>query len=187
MRFITTIAALMLAATQMSGQAPEKLLSSVESSASVNKTYSADFVEVRKAKNAKDKVCKGSFTYDSKGSIVMTYADPAGEYFKIEDGKLHILRDGKEHDYDAKKTPLAKKMSSSLLSLFAGRVKEAADTQNADYDVQETADSYVVTLTARKKAAKGYGKTSVTYSKKTGRVVSMYLEEFNGNSSTYSL
>lgn len=178
----------MLAAVPVSAQVGDALLSKVEAVASVNTSYGSDFVEVRKAKDGKVvKNCKGSFTYDKKGSIVMTYTDPEGELFKVADGKMNIIRDGKTQNLDSKKVPLAKKMSESLICLFEGKVKQAAEIQKAEYKVEDMGETYVATLTAKTKAVKGYGKTRVTYSKKDGHVIEMYLEEFNGNSSTYSL
>ena len=63
--------------------------------------------------------------------------------------------------------------------------KAAAINQLAD--LMEAGGNYVVTLTARKKASKGYSKITLKYRKSDCLITGLSLEEFSGAVNTYVL
>ncbi len=123
----------------------------------------------------------------SSQTLEMNYTKPAGDYFIIEGKTIKVNIKGKKSVVDTEKNAAMRAQRNTLMNCITGDFKQAAADNNADFTVSEKSSSKVVTLKARKTAAKGYSKIVITYRKSDNLPTELVLEEFNGTTTTYSM
>lgn len=129
---------------------------------------------------------KGTVLYQSPETLKMNYTQPAGDYFIIEGNTLKLNMNGKKSTVDVTKNATMKVQKNILLNCIKGNYKQVATDNDAECSVKENGGNRVVTITAKKTAARGYSKITVTYRKSDNMVTDMLLEEFNGNTTHYT-
>lgn len=164
------------------------ILSQIEAKNETLKTAECTFTQVRAVPAAKTSVdMAGELYFDSSKKLAMLYSKPSGEYFVVNGDILKMNKGGKKNQFDLTKVPMMNSLCKTLFCCIQGKIRTLAVEVNADCAVGETATSYVVTLTAKKKEVKGYAKIVLTYNKKTCLIDEMVMEEFTGVKNTYKM
>lgn len=127
----------------------------------------------------------GKLLFQAPETLQMTYTNPEGDYKKIGPGEFTICQAGK-----VQKLPIKNEESriailrKTLLLAMAGKVQEVADLNKAAVSCAEKSGQYICTLTNEAKA--GVNLLELIYDKKSGALVSLRLQEANGNYTVYS-
>lgn len=184
-KILIALAVVFAAVVPSAAQDGTAVLSVIEKKLSSSKGFSGPFSEVRNAPKKETVSLKGEICYRNEDYIDMSYTN--GELFNVDGNAMTIIRDGKTQKFDLNKNLMMKSLSHTLLFVFQGRLEALAQEQNADIEAAVEGREYVVTLTARKKAARGCSKVMVRYRTADCGIVSMQLEEFGGNTTFYSM
>ena len=124
-------------------------------------------------------VSSGTLYYIAPDKLSMLYAAPSTDYLVINGDTMDISRGDRTASYNTAKNPLMAQLRDVLLLCISGKVKEAAESNDADIAVESSSGSYVVTLTARTKSSRGYSKVVLKYSKTTGILSEMETAEMS--------
>lgn len=149
-------------------------------------TIEANFTQTRNiAASGKTIEKAGHMKLVYPDQLDMNYSKPDGEYFTIHGNEMSMNMDGKKNKVDTDKNKRTHTFAQTLLNCIKGDWEKAAADNNTDTAVKEEGDDKIVTLTAKKKAPRGYARIELTYSKATGMLNKMVLEEFGGVTNTY--
>ena len=131
---------------------------------------------------------EGAMYFTSPEKLRMQYTTPATDLVVIN-GKTMYIRRGSEYGnvFDTAKTPSMGILRNSLLYSIRGRMRDVAAENKADISVVEEAKNYIVTVSAKAKAPRGYSRITVTYRKSDCLPVVLVMEEFSGTVNTYTL
>lgn len=130
-------------------------------------------------------VSEGTYSFKAPDQLVMQYTKPDGDFFIIDGPIIRFDMRGTAAELDTSNNPLARAQRNTLLNSLTGNYKDIATDMDASIAEEVKAGVKTVTITANKKAAKGYSKLVLTY--KGGTLKNMILEEFNGISTEYVL
>ena len=130
-------------------------------------------------------VSEGTYSFKAPDQLVMQYTKPEGDFFIIDGPIIRLDMRGTAAELDTTNNPVAKAQRNTLLNSLTGNYKAIATEMDASLAETEKGGVKTVTITANKKAAKGYSKLVLTY--KAGTLKNMILEEFNGISTEYVL
>lgn len=130
---------------------------------------------------------EGNLKLYSNDKLELNYTKPAGDYFIIDGKTMKINMQGRKSVVDTEKNATMRAQRNTLINCISGNWKQAATDNNAETSVTEKGGNKVVTLTAKKTAARGYAKIVITYRKSDNLPVEMVLEEFNGTVNTYKM
>ena len=126
--------------------------------------------------------------YFQDGKMSMVYSVPVGDKMVINGDKVFIKRSPSEPAvYDATKNPGIATLRNTLVCCMQGKVKAVAEANEAEVSVKEESRQYVVTLTATRKAARGYSKIVLVYRKADCLLTSMLMEEVTGIKNKYTV
>lgn len=182
--FISIISLLVCAS--VGAQSNEALLKKLSEAPDRQKDLESLFKEDRLQAGKQQPTVTGVLTF-KPGSSELTMVYDNKEYFAVEPGKVSIKRTGNLQVFDTKKNIMMRDLSETLIAAFNGEVEKIAQTQNADIKAVKEGGYIICTLTARKKAARGYNSIIAKYDIKSGTLRYMKMSEFNGNVTSYSL
>lgn len=163
------------------------LLDKIESANSKAGIRKGNFTEERRRKAQEPRKLAGELVFDPAGTLSMTYSTPQGDFFNIIDGFIMMKDGGVEHKFDLTKNKPMKSLADLLISSFSGRLQSFASQNACIINAEKTGTSVCVTLSATKKAVKGYSKVIVDYDPKTYLLISMVMEEFDGSVTVYNM
>ena len=174
-----------LVATSLFAQGSEDILKKIETAP--HNTVSLKFKEVRTpATGAAGSVTvEGELLFKPEGYLSMLYTNK--EVFIIDGSKMTINRDNKSNIFDTNKNVMMRGLSHVLLNSFSGTPSKFAEEQDADITATKEGGDYVVTVTARKKAARGYSKVIIRYDASDCSIREMQMDEVTGASTFYSV
>ena len=148
-------------------------------------TIEGDFAQTRCiAASGKTIEKAGHITLVYPDNLDMNYSNPDGEYFILHGNEMSMNMDGKKNKVDTEKNKRTHTFATTLLNCIKGDWEQAAADNDADTVVKEEGGNKIVTLTAKKKAPRGYARIELTYNK-AGMLNKMILEEFGGVTNTY--
>lgn len=180
--------ALLLAAIPSGLFAQENILDRIESANASVMTIEAHFDQTKtlpaSGKNLKS---EGTLYYNAKDRMALIYDVPESDMFIIDGAKMSMSRGGRKNVFDTSKNVLMGNLSSTLLNCITGRIRALAQANDADVTAEETKEGYLVTATARKKAARGYSSIVLLYDLETCVLSSMKMVEFSQISTLYEL
>ena len=182
--------AVLAALTCISSYAIDKdfTLMKIESTNLKYKTIQAKFDQKRTLPSKATAMRAGDFYYSAPDKMSMLFTEPATDKFIISDGKmLNILNGKPAQRFDLAKAPAMASFADCLLKSMSGEVRKVAEANNAEIEVSDDAKFYVVTLTAKTKAVKGFSKMVLKYRKTDCVLVEMEMEEFNKMVNLYVL
>lgn len=184
-KLIASIALLSLF-TAASAISSEDILSLIRNSESRTSKVEKQFKEIRTYQgNSKQSVTlQGMLTYVPEDKLSMKYDN--GELFSIDGNVMIIDRDGKHQQFDTAKNIMMKGLSHAILYAFSGKMDELAKEQNANIMTSEKDGHFIVAITAKTVAARGYSCIEATYDAKTGVLLTMRMDEFTGQKTFYS-
>lgn len=187
-KILISLLAVLVSVFSFSAGANNDVLDRIEKANSSVKTIEAGFLH-RKTIVATAKVIsmKGMLYFISPDKMSMHYSVPATDLLIISDNQFHMNRGKKSSTYNTEKNAMMAGLSNTLLRCVRGQAAQVAADNDADISVKTTASDYVITLTARKKSAKGYSKIVLKYRKTDCMLVSMEMEEFVGIVNLYEM
>lgn len=146
----------------------------------------ASFTHTKTAAGTTEKDA-GKIYYAEPGSLSLHYDAPSTNLIVIDGTNVFIRQDGRERRFDTTRNAPMRGMSATLLNCVKGDTQKVADENDADIQVQKFARSTDVTITARRKAVRGYSRIELSYRKSDGLLQYMRLTEFNGNVNEYKM
>lgn len=168
-------------------QAQDDILNKIEQKGNTFNTLTAHFTQKKTiAANGKTISSDGTLYYAPE-KFAMHYS-PAYNDLLIINGKDFLMVKGKKRNiFNTETNKVMRSLKNTLLYCMVGNIKILAEENNADISTKTYDSSYQITLTAKKKAAKGYSSIIVTYNKNTGYLMEMTMIEFNKNSTVYKM
>lgn len=122
-------------------------------------------------------VSSGKLYYVAPDNLSMLYDAPSTDYLVIKGDTMDLRRGDRESSFNTAKNPLMAQLRNVLLLCVSGKVKEAADSNDAEISVESAPGFHVVTLTSRTKSSRGYSKVVLKYSKTSGILSEMETTE----------
>ena len=152
-----------------------------------NTTLVAPFTEKKVLPKLKKETKKeGQLYFASPDALSMRYSDPDGDVTLIKDGSFSVRRNGKVQKFSMKsENSQMRLLRDILLYSFRGDIQGVATRCNASIESSESATQYSFTITKKDKVKVGVCIIKLVYDKKTGAIVSLCLEELNGNYTIY--
>lgn len=152
------------------------------------KNIESKFTQVKTIKASGRKIAsEGTLYFTPDGHLTMRYSKPAGELLVVNGNKFHMNKGGKAMTFDTSKNALMGSLANTLVNCIKGDPETVAAANNAKLAASETAEGYVVTLTASAAGHRGYSKIVLTYRKSDCVLVKMIMEETVGITNTYEM
>lgn len=129
----------------------------------------------------------GTLYFERADKMAMHYTQPATDLLIINGTKFYMARGTRKNLFDTSKNAPMFSLSNTLLNCMMGTLTDLAKQNNADLATSKTAKYDVVTMTARKKAVRGYSKIMLWYDVKDSSLCMMQMDEFAGNSTLYTM
>ena len=143
------------------------------------KNIESKFTQVKTIKASGRKIAsEGTLYFTPDGHLTMRYSKPAGELLVVNGNKFHMNKGGKA---------MMGSLANTLVNCIKGDPETVAAANNAKLAASETAEGYVVTLTASAAGHRGYSKIVLTYRKSDCVLVKMIMEETVGITNTYEM
>lgn len=165
----------------------QAILSQIEKANAAVKSLTSPFEQVKTVPASKTKVPMNGTLFFESGKMAMHYVQPVGDILVINGKQFFMVREGKKMAFDTSKNAPMRSLSNTLVYCMQGKASQLASENNAEIAVSETKTHYVVTLTARKKAARGYKSIVLHYAKSSNLLTKMIMTEFNGISNEYNM
>ncbi len=179
----------LLCCTFMTFAQESAMLDKIEQANAAVSSIESHFVQTQTllAKNETVK-SEGTLYLSGTDKMAMHYAAPSTDLLIIN-GTNFFMNRGKQQNklYNTAKNKTMRQLSNTLLYCVHGKVRQLAEENNSELTVAQEKTGYVVTLTAKKKQARGYSKIVLTYDPKALLLTRMQMDEFNGNSTLYEM
>lgn len=152
------------------------------------KNIESSFVQTKTLKaSGKKIVSEGTLYFANDGRLSMKYSKPAGELLVVNGNKFHMNKGGKSSTFDTSKNQMMGSLAKTLTGCIKGRPQQVATDNGAEISEVETAEGYVVTLTASTGAKRGYSKIVLVYRKSDCVLTKMTMEEVSGIATVYEM
>lgn len=185
-RKLVCTAALLACALSLHAQDSGAIIALIEKAYATPKSVNTNFSETYTSYDPTipQKEREGTLSYDT-GNIEMNYTN--GDKFIILGDTMTIRNGSQTMTFDLTKNIMMRGLSHTLDYAFEGQLTKLAVEQNADITASKEGDYYLITLTARKKAPRGYSRIVAYYRIKDCLINSMRMDEFNGASTYYTI
>lgn len=185
-KILVCLMALIAAAFSLGAQNSSEIISKIEKAYANPKTVETAFSEIYSSfdTSVPQKKRNGKLTYKA-GVIRMDYSN--GDLFLVDGNRMTINNGSAKQVFDLTKNIMMKELSNTLNYAFQGQLTKLATEQNADITATKDGNFYLITLTARKKAPRGYSKIVAYYRVSDCLINSMRMDEFNGASTFYTV
>ncbi len=131
---------------------------------------------------------KGALYLNGTDQMAMHYEAPSTDLLIINGSDFYLSRGKRQKLYNTEKNATMRRLANTLLLCLHGKPQQlAAETESSKLTIEKTAKAYIVTLTTEKKQVRGYAKIVLTYDLGTKLLTNMQMDEFNGNSTTYTM
>lgn len=152
------------------------------------KNIESGFVQTKTLKaSGKKNVSEGTLYFANDGRLSMKYSKPAGELLVVNGNKFHMNKGGKASTFDTSKNQMMGSLAKTLTGCIKGCPQQVATDNGAELSEAETAEGYVVTLTAGAGAKRGYSKIVLVYRKSDCVLTKMTMEEVSGIATVYEM
>lgn len=184
---LLTILCALFGAWTLGAQSSTDILNRIDAALSGTTTVTGRFHEVRTpaAKDQKPLELTGKLVFKPDTFLSMLYDN--GDQFTIDGDKMVVLHEGTPVVYNLTKNLMMKGLSHTLLYSFKGDLPLLAEEQDAEIQAVKEKGCFVVTLTPRKKTARGISRLVVSYDAATCAIRGMILDEPTGASTRYSM
>lgn len=181
------IAAALVSALTLQAQNSEEILAKIAKAPVRKAEVVSRIKEVRTPAMAEEKTVtlKGNLLFKPENYLTINYDNK--DQFIINGDRMVTITGGVNQVFDTSKNLMMKSLSDVLISAFMGRLPELATAQNSDIKAEKTGKDYVVTLTARKKSARGLSKLTVVYAAADCSIKGMTMYEVTGAVTAYSI
>lgn len=150
-------------------------------------TIVASFTEQKVMPRLKKEVKKeGVLYFAHPDALSMVYSTPEGDRTLIKDGRFMVRRSGKVQKFAMKNedSPMYL-LRNILLYSFCGDVKRIASECKASLESKESSTRFLFTITKKVTPKTGVCSIQLIYDKITGAIISLRLDEVNGNYTIY--
>ncbi|MBR6001522.1 MAG: outer membrane lipoprotein carrier protein LolA [Bacteroidales bacterium] len=131
---------------------------------------------------------EGAMYFVPPEKLRMQYTTPATDLMMINANIMYIRRSSDVGNvFNTDKNQMMAVLRNSLLYSIRGKMRDVARENDGNITVTEEAKNYVVTVSAKKKAPRGYSRITVTFRKSDCLPVVMVMEEFSGTVNTYTM
>lgn len=189
--FATAGAGISLESCLVGEAAPAPAAGLVKKIAAANtsvKNIESGFVQTKTLKaSGKKIVSEGTLYFANDGRLSMKYSKPAGELLVVNGNKFHMNKGGKASTFDTSKNQMMGSLAKTLTGCIKGCPQQVATDNGAELSEAETAEGYVVTLTAGAGAKRGYSKIVLVYRKSDCVLTKMTMEEVSGIATVYEM
>ena len=152
------------------------------------KNIESGFVQTKTLKaSGKKIVSEGTLYFANDGRLSMKYSKPAGELLVVNGNKFHMNKGGKSSTFDTSKNQMMGSLAKTLTGCIKGCPQQVATDNGAEISEAETAEGYVVTLTAGAGAKRSYSKIVLVYRKSDCVLTKMTMEEVSGIATVYEM
>ncbi|MGN0188377.1 MAG: outer membrane lipoprotein carrier protein LolA [Candidatus Cryptobacteroides sp.] len=165
----------------------DQTLNAVKTKCQQFKTLTATFAQAKVLVSGKEITSGGKLYFSAPDRMSMIYDNPEGDLFIIDGADLYMSKGKTAHLYDTKKNALMGSLSATLLHCVRGEIEELAEENDADVKTESLKGSIRVTITARKKVAKGYSSIILLYDAAASTLTKMELVEPNGIRNIYEM
>ncbi len=180
--------AILLALVTIAASAGEDpTLSSIKIKCQKFQTLTAAFSQAKVLLSGKEITSGGKLYFSAPDRMSMIYDNPEGDLFIIDGANLYMSKGKSAHLYDTGKNALMGSLRATLLHCIRGEVAELAAENDADIKVESLRGTVRVTITARKKVAKGYSSIILDYDASSATLTRMELVEPNGIRNIYEM
>ena len=124
---------------------------------------------------------------DIEALISMLYDTPKGEYYIINKTNLYNGIDGHKLNFSYRFVPLMKLLGNAVAWAMNGDIYSICSNLQTDYTLTSDANYHIVALTVKKGKNKGITRMLMKYSKKTGLIEYLEIEEKLGITHKYSM
>lgn len=162
-------------------------LDSVKAKCRQFKTLSAAFNQSKVLLSGKELTSGGKLYFTAPDRLSMIYDNPQGDLFIIDGSFLYMSKAKASHLYDTKKNALMASLSATLLHCVRGEIEELAAENDAEVKADRQKGGLLVTISARKKTAKGYSSIVLLYDSSNYTLKRMELVEPNGIRNIYEM
>lgn len=164
------------------------VLAQIEKANANVKTLVSPFTQTKVvAATGTKKNLAGTLYYSAPDKVAQHYTQPASDLFLINGNQLCMARNGKKLHFDTGKNATMCALRNTLIYCIQGRTRTLAAENSADITVSSDAKHYIVTLTSKKKLPHGYKTIVLHYTKSDATLHIMQMDEFNGNSTIYTM
>ncbi len=166
----------------------QKILQDIQNANSSIKSLESHFVQTQTlAAKKKTVTTEGTLYLQDSDKMAMHYNAPSTDLLVINGNDFYMSRGGRKKLYNTAKNAMMERLQATLLHCLHGQPTPLAQKNESELSIATTKEAYIVTLTAKKKQSRGYAKIVLTYDIKTKLLSSMQMDEFNGNSTTYTM
>lgn len=131
---------------------------------------------------------EGAMYFIPPEKLRMQYTTPATDLTLVNGKTMYIQRgSGPANVFDTEKNQIMGVLRNSLLYSIRGKMRDVAKENDGNITVTEEAKNYVVTVSAKKKAPRGYSRITVTFRKSDCLPVVLVMEDFGGTVNTYTM
>lgn len=131
---------------------------------------------------------EGAMYFIPPEKLRMQYTTPATDLTLVNGRTMYIQRgSGPANVFDTEKNQIMGVLRNSLLYSIRGKMRDVAKENDGNITVTEEAKNYVVTVSAKKKAPRGYSRITVTFRKNDCLPVVLVMEDFGGTVNTYTM
>lgn len=167
----------------------DPIIDKIEAAGKKHTKITGPFTEKRLDKNGTVKSSKeGTLSYiaaDKK--FEMAYSQPKGDLFLIVGDQMTITKGGKTNNFNLAKNAPMRALRSILTGSISGQISTMAKENDVTVTTATTDQYYVVTLTAKKKVARGYSTIELFYDKTQMYLKKMKMTEWIGHSIVYEM
>ena len=187
MKKLTLCLAAIAAALSLQAQTSEEIISKIAKAPARKSDVIVRIKEVRTPaiKEEKPVTLKGNLLFKPEDYLTINYDNK--DQFIINGSRMVTITGGVNQVFDTSKNLMMKSLSDVLLSAFMGKLSDLAQQQNSDIKAEKSGQDYIVTLTARKKSARGLSKLTVTYKTSDCSIKAMTMYEVTGATTQYSI
>lgn len=124
---------------------------------------------------------------DIEALISMLYDTPKGEYYIINKTNLYNGIDGHKLNFSYRFVPLMKLLGNAVAWAMNGDIYSICSNLQTDYTLTSDSNYHIVALSVKKGKNKGITRMLMKYSKKTGLIEYLEIEEKLGITHKYSM
>ena len=124
---------------------------------------------------------------DIEALISMLYDTPKGEYYIINKTNLYNGIDGHKLNFSYRFVPLMKLLGNAVAWAMNGDIYSICSNLQTDYTLTSDVNHHIVALSVKKGKNKGITRMLMKYSKKTGLIEYLEIEEKLGITHKYSM
>jgi outer membrane lipoprotein-sorting protein len=164
---------------------PEDFANKIEEVSKNTSTISADFTQLKEMQYLDAALeSSGKFRFKSPNKVLWEYTEPFLYKVIINDGKLNLISEDKENQFDMNSNEIFQQINELLVIAVTGEIKS---TKNYTIEFYENADFYLAALSPKSaEISQMINQMELYFDKKSLQVVKIRMIEASGDFSLIS-